>query len=296
VVGYRYQEQEFAHIDYASNDGSTIRFGDNAFGATPMRGTLFRARYLTGNGRRANLPAGAIVAFDPAVSAIVSAVDNPFAVDGGIDPEEPEAIRQLAPEAFRATTYRAVRPEDYAEAVERLDWVQRAGCSFRWTGSWLSAFVAADPLGGVEASDDERTQMIDQLDRFRQAGREVIVRNPVYADIDLKIAFCVAPDAYPAEVFARVQAALSGTPGAFFSDDNFTFGTPLDRARLEAAIQDIQGVRAVESISFRRRGVFGWRPFSTMIYRAAPHEVIRVENDPLHPDRGSIQLSTDGGA
>ena len=45
----------------------------------------------------------------------------------------------VAPEAFRAVTYRAVRPEDYAEAAERLPWVQRAGATFRWTGSWLTA-------------------------------------------------------------------------------------------------------------------------------------------------------------
>ena len=38
----------------------------------------------------------------------------------------PTSVR-LAPDAFRALTFRAVRPEDYAEAAERLPWVQRAG-------------------------------------------------------------------------------------------------------------------------------------------------------------------------
>ena len=60
---------------------------------------------------------------------------------GGLDAETPEVLRQLAPDAFKAITYRAVRPGDYAEAAERLAWVQKAGSVFRWTGSWLTAFV-----------------------------------------------------------------------------------------------------------------------------------------------------------
>ncbi len=56
----------------------------------------------------------------------------------------------------------------------------------------------------------------------------------------------------------RVLAALTGSPPAFFAPDNFTFGTPLDRSPLEAAIQQVAGVRAVEDITFRRRGVLDW--------------------------------------
>lgn len=303
VVGYQRLGGEVVHVDYAANDGCTIRFGDGVFGRVPPRGTRFLATYLVGNGRRANLPAGAITHFDQPTSladafvkSIIASVDNPFVVDSGLDPEAPEEIRQLAPEAFRAVTYRAVRPEDYAEAAGRLPWVQRAGCSFRWTGSWQTAFVTPDPRASVEITTDERTQLEAQLNRFRQAGRETHALDPRYVDLDFKIGFCVAPDAYPAEVKVRVLAALSGAPGAFFSADNFTFGTPLERSRLEAAIQRVPGVRAVETISHRRRGYFDWTPFTAMAFQPALDEVIRVENDPLHPDRGSVQLYPEGGA
>ena len=303
IVGYQVPGGEFVHVDHASNDGVTIRFGDGTFGLVPARGTRFLATWLVGNGRRANLPPGAIAGFDQpttsadvAVKAIVAAVENPFAIDGGVDPESPEAIRQFAPEAFRAVTYRAVRPEDYAEAAERLTWVQRAGCSFRWTGSWQAAFVTPDPRASVEVTDPERVELDQQLDRFRQAGRDTHTLDPRYADLDMRITFCVAPDAYPSEVKVRVAAALSGSPTAFFSPDQFTFGTSLERARLEAAIQDVAGVRAVEDITFRRRGFFDWGPLPATSFQPGRNEVIRVQNDPLHPDRGSIQLLPDGGA
>jgi len=241
IVGFRRDGAEIVHLDYADDDGVTVRFGDGEFGAVPARGTRFRATYLVGNGRRANLPAGAVTRFDQAdgaadlaVKQLVAAVENPLPIEDGIDPETPTEIRQLAPDAFRAVTYRAVRPEDYAEAVERLPWVQRAGCTFRWTGSWLTAFATPDPRGAVVLSDAQRAQVERQLDRFRQAGRETHALAPRYADLDLKITFCVAPDAFASEVVPRVADALTGSPDAFFSADHFTFGTPLERSRLAA--------------------------------------------------------------
>lgn len=302
VVGYQRPGTEFVHRDYAAAAGSTIRFGDGAFGLVPARGTRFRATYLVGNGRPGNLPSGAIRYFaqtnpaaNIAVGALVSALENPFAVINGVDPETAEEVRQLAPEAFQELTYRAVRPEDYAEAAGRLRWVQRAGCSFRWTGSWQTAFVTPDPLTSVEVTDRQRDELDQQLDRFRQAGRETSTLDPRYADLDLRIGFCVAPDAYAAEVKVRVAAALTGSPGALFSPDRFTFGSPLDRSQLESAIQHVAGVRAVESIEFRRRGSFDWTELP-MSYQPGRNEVIRIENDAERPDRGSFQLTPEGGA
>ncbi|WP_433796242.1 hypothetical protein [Actinoplanes sp. CA-252034] len=290
IVGYQRVDHEFVHVDHATGAGVTIRFGDGEFGLIPARGTRFRASYLVGNGRPGNLPAGAIRYADGA-GALITAVENPFPVDNGVDPETPAEIRQLAPEAFRATTLRAVRPEDYAEAAGRLDWVQRAGCSFRWTGSWLTAFVTPDPRSRVEVTAAERAELTEQLDRFRQAGRETSALDPRYADLDLIIGVCVAADAYAAEVRVQVARVLD----AFFDPDRFTFDTALDRSRLEATVQGVAGVRAVRSISFRRRGLFAWRELPAA-YRPGLDEVIRVENDPLHPGRGSYRLVTDGGA
>ena len=82
----------------------------------------------------------------------------------------------------------------------------------------------------------------------------------------------------------------------FFSPDNFTFGTPLERATLEAAIQGVPGVRAVEGMRIRHRGWFDWQDFTELSYEVGKDEIIRVENDPLHPERGSLRLIMEGGA
>lgn len=298
VVGYQRIGNEIVHQDYASGAGKTIRFGDGEFGEVPAAGAIFQVTYRLAGGARDNVAAGTLT---QCALSFVKSVTNPLPARNGLDPETPEQIRQLAPEAFRALTFRAVRPEDYAEAAERLPWVQRAGAAFRWTGSWLTAFVTPDPIGAVTVTAEQSIELNNQVDRFRQAGRPAYMMDPRYANLDLEITICVAPSAYRGEVKERVLEALFGVGGVrpragFFSPDNFTFGTSIERSRLEAAIQDLPGVRAVEGIRMRRRGWFDWRGFAELTYRPADNEVISVENDPLFPERGSVRLVMKGGA
>jgi hypothetical protein len=301
VVGYQRNGEEFVHQDYAANAGVTIRFGDGEFGSVPGAGTVFRVAYRLGGTRRSNVPADTLTKKGDAFPAFVTRITNPRPASGGLDAETPAELRQLAPDAFRALTYRAVRPEDYAEAAERLPWVQRAGAAFRWTGSWLSAFTTPDPRNAYRLDESRQRELARHLDRFRQAGRESHVMNPVYANLDLEIDVCALPDAYPGEVKERVLRALLGRKGAvvrpgYFAPDRFTFGSPLERSTLEAAIQALPGVRAVMGIRIRRRGWFAWRDFSELSYFPGKNTVIRVANDPLHPGRGSLNVYVKGGA
>ena len=306
VAGYRRVDEsgtvrEFTHRDYATGDGSTVRFGDGEFGRPPARGATFNAVYRLGHGRGDNVAAGSLTDFDPGVLNFVTAVTNPLDITDAVAPETAAEVRQLAPEAFRAVTYRAVRSDDYAEAVERLDWVQRAGAKFRWTGSWLTLFATPDPKGSFEMTAVEREDLDAQLNRFRLAGREAFGRDPYFVTIDLRINLCIEPTSYRGEAESAVLQALFGRTGlrpmrGFFSPDNFTFGTALDRAKLEAVMQAVPGVRAVEEIFIRRRGWFGWRAFTESAYAVGGDEIIRIENNRLLPERGAVRLITHGGA
>ena len=139
------------------------------------------------------------------------------------------------------------------------------------------------------------------MDCVRQAGREVIVVDPRFAPVDLRIHLCIEPFAHSGEVLALVREALFGRRGArptkgFFHPDNFTFGTPLRRSALEAAIHDVKGVRSVTSIEIRERGKTAFREMQELVFAVGPDEVLRIENDPLHPERGTVTFATEGGA
>jgi hypothetical protein len=307
VVVHQRPQGDLAFSDYASNAGFTLRFGSGAFGRAPADGTLFQVEYRSGPGPRANLPEDSVTQLARPGShpprqplAFATWITNPLPVDNGAAPEEAAEIRIAAPEAFRALPLRAVRPEDYREIVERLSWVQKANATTRWTGSWSTDFITADERGSFSLSAKHKAELATTVDCVRQAGRAALVEEPRFLSIDLEVSVCVAPTAYPGEVKERVIEALVGPPqpaGAipFFDPDNFSFGDPLLRSALEAAIQAVPGVRGVEGLRLRERHRRGWRAFVKAELAMAPCEILRCANDPNRPERGSLTVIVAGG-
>ena len=286
--------------EYDGDNGDTLRFGDDVFGAIPPSGTVFQVTYRVGNGAAGNLAADTITNFNAGASPFIVSVTNPFAATGGADEESDASVQRLAPQAFRAVEYNAVRPADYEAAAETLSWVERAGTVYRWTGSWLTVFTTADPKGGAPISTDEEFQLVQLLDRRRLAGYESYVLSPQYVSLDLEIKVCAQPTAFRGDVEAAVLAALSavqnpdGSTG-FFYPDHFTFGQPLERSALEAAIQDANGVAGVETIRYRQRGVIVNYIRMPAEIDVGPAQIIRVDNDPSRPENGSLKITVDGG-
>jgi hypothetical protein len=296
----RSQTDQPIQWDIAGDDGSTIRFGDNVFGASPAEQSVFEVTYRTGLGAIGNVAVDSITLVDPSTAGLVAAARNPFAVTSGADQETASHIRRMAPQAFRAVQYRAVLAKDYEGAAETLPWVQKAGTSFRWTGSWMTVFTAVDPLGAEQISVDEEIQLVELLNRYRLAGYEAYAPPPDYVSIDLRIEVCVLSGWLDGDVEASVLEALCSptcpddTPGFFFAD-RFTFGTPLYRSRLEAAIQDAPGVLGVSSIQYRQRGTFAGFVDLPETVTPAPTQILRVDNDPSWPERGTIRVIAEGG-
>ena len=286
--------------DYDGDDGDTIRFGDDVFGEVPESGSVFQVTYRVGGGEVGNVSADSITIVDPSAAGVITAVTNPFAAQGGADEESDLSVRRLAPQAFRATRLFDVRPEDYQNTAQTLPWVLRAGTVFRWTGSWLTVFTTADPRGTEKITVGEQTELINLLNRYRLAGYESYCPAPRFVSIDLIVTVCAQPTAFRGDVEAAVLAALSaskapaGTTGFFFLD-RFTFGTPLERSALEAAIQEAYGVAGVVSIFYRERGVtpdFVDLPDTLSIHQ---DQILRVDNDPSRPERGTLQVIVKGG-
>lgn len=299
LFGVQRSGRQFQFHDYATNDGSTIRFGDGEFGMEPSDGSVFTVEYRLGNGRQMNVAADTLIRFPEDSLPFAASVTNPLPAEGGRDPETEESIRINAPQAFRNILHSAVRPEDFDLIARReLPWLQRSGSAMRWTGSWPTLFVTPDPRGGVGLTGPQLRELELVTSRVRQAGRQVRVLEPRYASIDLELHICVAGDAMASQVREGVLQALfgNGQGSGFFDPDRFSFGTPLSRAALMATIQRVPGVRAVSGVRVRRRGRFGWRPFSEFMLRVEHNEMIQVSNDRLAPEQGTVILVMEGGA
>jgi hypothetical protein len=125
------------------------------------------------------------------------------------------------------------------------------------------------------------------MDCVRQLGRDVVVLEPDYIDLDLEIGICTLPGYYQQQVESNVLDALIG-PEGFFANERFSFETPLRRSALEATIQSVAGVRAVESIRIRARELTEWRQFYEAVFAVGPGQILRVLNDANHPEFGTV--------
>lgn len=289
-------------FDYDGGEGTTIRFGDGTFGSRPTPGDHFTALYRVGNGPAGNVPADTItivVATNNPNRPVISCT-NPFPATGGRDAETPQQIRDRAPQAFRANPLRVVRPSDYIAAARSLPWVQQAGTTFRWTGSWLTALTAADPVATEQPTLTNVVDLTGLLNSRRLAGYESYVLPPRYVSIDLRITLCADPVYFSGDIEAAVLTALrpGRLPGGgfgFFDHTRWTFGEPLENSALLDAVQACTGVAGVTEVLFRQRGVQGnWTALPETLTFGGD-QILRVDDDPSRPEAGSLKVIVHGG-
>lgn len=276
-----------------------LRFGDDRHGRRPDPGTHFSATYRVGNGSAGNVGAEAIAHIVSGTVGVFDALTNPMPAAGGVDPEDIEAARRDAPEAFR-TQERAVTPADYAAVSERHAEVQRAAATFRWTGSWHTVFVTADRFGGgaIDARFEQRIRR--HLERFRMAGYDLEVDGPRHVPLDVELHVCVKPEYFRSEVLRAVRAELSsgvlpdGRLG-IFHPDRFSFGEPVYLSRIVATVQAVEGVASVSALKFERLGGPAGTAINDGFISIGRLEIAQLADDPNFRERGRIALSAGGG-
>ncbi|MGD2128569.1 MAG: putative baseplate assembly protein [Lysobacterales bacterium] len=279
-----------------------LRFGDNQLGMAPEPGTRLLASYRLGGGRTGNVGAEAVtrvVTENAAIKPHITGVRNPMPAIGGTDPETADSIKLFAPEAFR-TQERAVTEADYAEMAERHPDVQRAAARLHWTGSWYTMYISVDRRGGKPLDATFRKNILAFLERYRLAGYDLDLNDPIYVPLDIELQVCVLPGFFAADVKQELLRKFSsgsddfGVP-AFFNPDNFSFGDPLALSRLVRTALSVTGVASVSVAKFQRWGKAANEEIENGLITAEPLEVLRLDNDPNFPENGKLALDMLGG-
>jgi predicted phage baseplate assembly protein len=286
-------------VDTANDGRGVLRFGDGRLGKALPQNPAILATYRIGNGASGNVGAGVLTEM-VIVPAGVLSVRNPLPAIGGIDPEPIVEVQRDAPQEFSAVQYRAVTISDYAKAAAGVAGVSSAAAVFRWTGSWLTVFVAVDPIGREDLPPALKQAVVARLDSYRQAGYDLEVQPPLYVPLEIELEVCVLPDYFQADVQEAVLDALSsgmrrdGRPGFFFPDQ-FTFGQSLYLSRLYAVVQGIEGVRAVHAKVFKRLNQPDYGELAAGVLATGAFEIVRLDNDPSLPDNGILTLDMEDG-
>ena len=227
-------------------------------------------------------------------------MSNPLPAVGGVDPEDIEAARRDAPQAFR-TQERAVTAADYAAAADRRPDVQRAAATFRWTGSWHTVFVTADRFGGAEVDAASKTACARHLERFRMAGYDLEVDAPRFVPLDVALHVCVKPGYFRARCSPRCARCcracmLARRPARRLPPRQLHLrpagvspaASSRPRRRSKAWSRCAWTASSDWSIRILRRR----RTASIPIGRL---EIAQLANDPNFRDRGRLLVSAGGG-
>ena len=297
-----------------------LRFGDDVLGRRPSNASVqtsenddppLRADYRIGNGPAGNVGAESIahVVADPhrvraELLASLLHVRNPLPATGGTAAERVDEVRAYAPQAFRRQE-RAVTEADWAEVAARHPQVSRAVARFRWTGSWNTAFVYVDLVGGRTLDDDLADELRTFLGRYRMAGMDLEVRGPTYAPLDISLSVCLHPGYLPEQVHRMLVRRFSagrqsdGSLG-FFHPDRFSFGQPVYMSAVLAAASEVPGVRWLDTsptapgVQPPHRFKRLWAPDGGSLAAGRIHigqlEIARCDSDPSMPEHGQIRF------
>lgn len=287
-------------VETESEGTAFLRFGDGKLGKEPDTNTAMEARCRVGNGTNGNVGAEVIshIVMD---SDGIDSVRNPLPAVGGADPESMEEARQFAPQAFR-TQERAVSEQDYADVAMRHPGIQKAVASFCWTGSWTTVFLVIDREMGKTVEHDRLFKEIlyKHMERYRMAGFDLELQDPVYVPLDIELNICVKPGYFKSDVIEMLLKVFSSYDWApakrgFFHPDNFTFAQPVYLSRIYETAMKVQGVSFVEVNKFQRWGKAANYEIENGLLKTGQVEIVRLDNDPNFPENGKIEFVMKGG-
>ncbi|MFZ0793972.1 MAG: putative baseplate assembly protein, partial [Candidatus Korobacteraceae bacterium] len=300
LLGSGPEDTQFV-VEIDTNGTAQLRFGDGTNGKLPVAGDDFAAIYRVGNGTAGNVGANCLInCYAPvAAKATIQTCTNPIAATGGIDPETAAQICRRAPQAFMKQE-RAITMQDYVNAVELNPQIEDAAAEARWTGSWYTVFIAAEPQANAPLSKALRRSLTKTVNAYRLAGQAAFLEAPQYVPLAITLAICVDPDSFAMDVRTALLQVLgsctlpSGAP-AFFAPQNFELGQPLYLSPIYAAARTVPGVTRVTATVFEPQGQNTQTYIQQGYIPMGPFQVAQLDNDPSLPGNGILSLTMLGG-
>ena len=240
-------------------DGTAyLRFGDNTNGAFAANAADFIADLSRRQRHTGNVGAG-----EPRLPRRRRrphpGCTNPLPAAGGVDPETTDQIRRRAPQAF-LTQERAITMPDYVAIAERNTQIDEAVATLRWTGSWYTVFLAAEPQGRRQSRRPRcaRRSPASSIAIGSPARTSSLNRRSTFLS-QIELTVCVDPNYFRADVQKALMQVLGSSTlpdgqKGLFAPDNFSFGQTVYLSPIYAAARKVAGVTSVTATVFQPQG------------------------------------------
>jgi len=239
----------------------TISFGDGIRGRIPPQGRdNVRASYVQGNGRRGNIPTGALTVLNQDSKGVQSVV-NIEPAKGGADAETIDQAQLRGPWTLKHR-YRAVTCEDFERlAMEASPDVARAWCFD--SGGVIHVLVLPDDEGEETDRPLPNSRLIERvasyLDERRIVTTRIAVRGPDYVGVEFTFRIHLAPkqagqftviaDAIKRDITRFLHPLHGGADGT-----GWPIGRTIHVSELYYRVEQIAGVDRADSITIQRSG------------------------------------------
>ena len=236
---------------------ATVEFGDGGMGARlPSGGENVRAQYRVGTGLAGMVKAGQLMLLsNPPLG--VKRVTNPFAATGASDPEAGAAARDHAPLTVR-TLDRTVSLDDFEDFAAAFAGIGKAQASRLWSGEQqlLVLTLAAADGTPLEPTSVAFSNLAKALTAAGEPRRPVRLVSYVPRPFQIAASLIVDPDRVASAVVAQAAAALAGA----LAFERRAFAQPVARSEVEATLQAVDGVVAVDLTALHLVGGSGVSP------------------------------------
>jgi hypothetical protein len=245
-----------------------VSFGDGIFGMRPLYQTNVFSNYRSGGGTKGNLAVGLINTLVDTFVLGVQQVSNTIAATGGIDYEDLEHARIMAPKIYR-TGGKAVTPQDFQDIAESVYGVQKALCEETFdTNNDVNVYIATTDF--TTASQTLLDAVKTTLDDVRVMNCKLNVLPCLYRTININITVYVQNNFVASEVSQDVQDNIT----TYFNSSDFEMGAEIYLAQIIRQAFNASGVNNV-------------------VINNPTSDVVCAFNE--LPKLGTITISTNGG-
>jgi hypothetical protein len=228
-----------------------ILFGDGVEGATlPTGQNNIQASYRVGSGASGNVAAGSVTTLMDRPLG-VSGVNNPDAATGGQDPQSIDDIRANAPLSV-LTLGRAVSIADYQNYAATFAGIAKAHALWIPSGPGRGVFLTVAGVNGAALSPGNPTisNLVASLQNYGNPLVPITAVTFAETLFGFSAAICCNPKYDP----AKLQAQVLQTLYASFSFAARSFGQGVSVDEIDAVIQGVPGIVAV-NVTGLNRGV-----------------------------------------
>lgn len=261
-------------VEIDEDDRAEIIFGNQKFGAIPLRDAEIRASYRSGGGARGNVGRRSITTIidAPQLARLGVEPTNLTPATGGEDRESPETAALIAPALFRSRD-RAVTAADFFALALAHPGVGKARAAASGINT-ISLYVA--PAGGGQLTDALRRQLLAYFEDRRLLTSTVEVEDVDYVRIYISATIGVESFYATSTVRERAIAAV----GELLAFENVDFGQTLFLSKIYQAIEAIDGVLYATVTEFRREDQAPGTVTADGRLLLGPNEIARIPNDP----------------